>query len=128
MGWHSAIKRYSIMFLSCRKICWGRVWMVFGKWGKHGLYVPLPPLSQPIRFLSFHSIQGEQLLMSHLHPHGLGWAFHSRGLPALAGLCRSLGGIYKFGVMHLALLIAESMSDLIACETLTCKCLRCLCH
>ena len=45
-----------------------------------------------ISFLSFDS-RG-WLLASCLCPHSLGWAFHSRGLSALAaGLCRSLGGI-----------------------------------
>ena len=48
-----------------------------------------PPTS--ISFLSFN-LRG-QLLVSHLHPHGLGWAFHSGGLSTLAGLCRSPGGI-----------------------------------
>ena len=59
--------------------------------GKHGLYGPKPPLSHPLQFLFFCSIQGEQLLASCLSPHGLGWPFRSGGLSALAGLCRSPG-------------------------------------
>ena len=47
----------------------------------------------PTLTFSFFSIWGKWLLVSHLCPHSLGWAFCSRGLPALAGPCRSLGGV-----------------------------------
>ena len=60
---------------------------------KHGLYGPIPPLSHPLQFSFLYSIHGKGLLVIYLHPHGLGWAFHSRGLSALAGLFRSPGGV-----------------------------------
>ena len=61
--------------------------------GKQGLYGPRPPLSHPHQLFLFFSIWRKRLLVSCLHPHSLGWAFHSRSLPALAGPCRSPGGV-----------------------------------
>ena len=82
-----------------------------GLWkrGRHGLYGPKPPLSHPLQFPFFHSIREEWLLASHLHPCGLG-----------ACLCRSPGGVLKFGVIHFTL-IMELMPNLVASETSTCK-------
>ena len=94
--------------------------------GKGRVWAPwdsFPPTSIPL--VSFGL--SRQLLTSHLHPHALGrdsfW-----GLSGLAGLDRSPGQVLKFRVVHLTLLIMESMSTLVAPETLTCKCLRCLCY
>ena len=47
-----------------------------------------PPTSTSFLFLNLGKV-------SHLHPCGLGWAFQSGGLPALAGPCRSPGGVQK---------------------------------
>ena len=116
------------MLLPGEEICRRRVWMVFGKgenMGFMGLYLLFPT---HFGFFLFYLIWGKRPLVSHLHPCGLGWAFYSGGLPTLAGPCRSLGGVKKFRVVHFTLLIIESMSDLVASETSTCKCLRCLCH
>ena len=81
----------SHFFLSRRSVEDGFGW--FWESGEHGLYVLEPPLSHPLQFPLSHSVQGKWLLRSHLCPHGLEWAFHSRGLSALAGLCRSTGGV-----------------------------------
>ena len=66
--------------------------------------------------------------MSHLHSFQFGLAFHCGGLPTLAGLCRSPGGVKKLWLEHFAFLIKELMSHLVTSEALTCECLRHLGH
>ena len=53
MNWHSAIKvaQHHVSFLQEDLLETG----LDGPWerGKHGLYVPIPPLSHPLQFFSF---------------------------------------------------------------------------
>ena len=87
MDLHSAIEvaQHHVLFL------WGDPWETgldcLWERGEHGLSEPKPPLSHPLQFPLSHSVQGEQLLVSHLCSHGLGQAFCSGSLSTLVGLC-----------------------------------------
>ena len=115
------------MFLSCRKICRGWVWTDSGKVDSMGFMYPYFLFPTHFDFLPFIWFEGVPLSKSTSSPWSwMGLSLQS--LSALAVLCRSPGDILKFRAIHLTLLIAESMSDLVASETSACKCLRCLCH